>query len=67
MLARLDRSVAAGVRLGWLIQPRKKRVFDVTPGHPAVILEPGATLDGGDVLPGFVLPVAEIFRWLDED
>jgi Uma2 family endonuclease len=67
MLARLNRSVAAGVRLGWLIQPRRSRVFVVSPGTPTVILEPGSILDGGDVLPGFTLPLAELFGWLDED
>jgi Uma2 family endonuclease len=67
MLARLNRSVGAGVRLGWLIQPRRKRVFVVSPGMPTVILEPGSVLDGGDVLPEFSLPIDEIFGWLDED
>jgi Uma2 family endonuclease len=67
MLVRLNRSVAAGVRLGWLIQPRRARVFVVGPGTPTVILEPGSILDGGDVLPGFTLPLAELFAWLDED
>jgi len=67
MLARLNRSVAAGVRLGWLVQPRRKRIFVVSPGIQTAILEPGSILDGGNVLPDFALPVAEIFGWLDED
>jgi hypothetical protein len=29
---------------------------------PTVILKPGDTLDGGAVLPGFSVPVSEIFR-----
>jgi hypothetical protein len=29
---------------------------------PTVILKPGDTLDGGDILPGFSVPVSEIFR-----
>jgi Uma2 family endonuclease len=67
MLARLNRSVEAGVRLGWLIQPRRKRVLVVSPGIPTAILDPGSVLDGGDVLPEFSLPIDEIFGWLDED
>lgn len=67
MLARLNRSVEAGVRLGWLIQPRRKRVFVVKPGGPTTTLEAGSVLDGDDVLPDFALPIAELFGWLDED
>lgn len=67
MLARLNRSVAAGVRLGWLIQPRRRRLFVVRPDQPTLVLEPGAILDGGEILPEFSLPLDELFGWLDED
>jgi Uma2 family endonuclease len=67
MLARLNRSVAAGVRLGWLIQPRRSRAYVVIPGTTTTILESGSVLHGGDVLPGYSLPLAELFGWLDED
>src|ERR1043165_186041 len=55
----------AGVRLVWMIDPRKRTVAVYTaPDAPAVILDETQTLDGGSVLPGFTLPVAELFARL---
>ena len=64
LTARLDRLVTKGVKLGWLIQPRKSRVFIVRPGQPVRIVELGEILDADPVLPGFALPVEELFGWL---
>jgi Uma2 family endonuclease len=52
----------AGVCLVWLVDP-KKRVVDVytAPDQP-VRLRVGQSLDGGDVLPGFALPLRELFE-----
>jgi Uma2 family endonuclease len=52
---------AARVRLVWYVYPesREVRVY-VTPGQVKVLGE-ADTLDGLDVLPGFRLPVAELF------
>jgi Uma2 family endonuclease len=65
--ARLSWCVAHGVRLGWLIQPTKNRAYVFRPESPRSILEMGETLDGGEVLPGFELPLAELFGWLLEE
>ncbi len=62
--ARLTRQIEHGLRLGWLIQPRRRRVFVFRAGHPVQSLETGDTLDGHDVLPGFRLPIDEMFDWL---
>src|SRR5438045_3511929 len=54
----------AGVRLVWYVDPERKEV-DVYPrGNPKrkKTVGVGGTLDGGDVLPGFTLPVAKIFE-----
>jgi Uma2 family endonuclease len=51
----------AGVRLVWLIDPTHRTVTVLTPDASPVTLHEGETLDGGDVLPGFAAPVAEIF------
>ena len=56
-----------GVRLGWLIQPRRSRVFVFRPDRPVETLELGGVLQGEDVLPGFALPLSEMFGWLVED
>ena len=48
----------AGARLGWLIDPINRRVYIYRAGHPEPeTLENPATLDGEDVLPGFVFAV----------
>ena len=51
-----------GCRLGWLIDPRKKRVA-IYRSHQAVeILENPSTLSGEDVLEGFTLNLGELFQ-----
>ena len=47
-----------GARLGWLIDPRRRRVYIYRQGQPEpqVLADP-ETLDGEDVLPGFSFPV----------
>jgi Uma2 family endonuclease len=62
--ARLHRCLADGVRLAWLIQRTKRRVYVFRTGEPVAVLGPGDVLDGGDVLPGFELPIDELFGWL---
>jgi Uma2 family endonuclease len=49
----------AKVRLVWLIDPKKRtaRVFSTV--EKSVLIRADQSLDGGDVLPGFVLPLAE--------
>jgi Uma2 family endonuclease len=44
-----------GCRLGWLIDPKNKRVAIYRQGKAIEILEAPTTLSGEDVLPGFVL------------
>lgn len=54
-----------GVRLIWVIDPATSTVTVQAPGEDARILRPGDELDGGDVLPGFSVAVAEIFAQVD--
>jgi Uma2 family endonuclease len=65
--ARMIWCVQNGVRLAWLIQPTKSRVYVFHPDRARTILEPGDSLSGEDVLPGFALPLDEMFGWLIED
>jgi Uma2 family endonuclease len=67
LLARLTWCVRNGVRLAWLIQPSKRRVFLVRSDRAPEILENDAALSGADVLPEFELPLTELFGWLSED
>jgi Uma2 family endonuclease len=56
---------SAGVRLVWLVDPvaRVVTVF-IAPDQSTVLVE-DQMLDGGDVLPGFTLPLRELFAELD--
>ncbi len=51
----------AGVSLVWLVQPRARTVTVYAAGQEPRTLREGDVLDGGDVIPGFRLPVADIF------
>ena len=49
-----------GARLGWLIDPRRRRVYIYRQGQPEPqVLDDPETLDGEDVLPGFSFPVRQ--------
>jgi Uma2 family endonuclease len=52
----------AGVKLVWLVDPKKKTVRVYTAVDQFVLLKEDQTLDGGDVLPGFSVPIAKLFR-----
>ena len=52
--------IAAGARLGWLIEPRQRRVVIYRPGQEPEILDNPAVLYGEDVMPGFEFRVAEL-------
>ncbi|MCC6802900.1 MAG: Uma2 family endonuclease, partial [Anaerolineae bacterium] len=51
----------AGTKLVWVISPHMKTVIAYRQ-HGITAYDLNGTLDGGDVLPGFSLPVAAIFR-----
>lgn len=56
---------SAGVRLVWIVDPRDETVAVYTGPENPVILGSAATLDGGEVLPGFALSLAELFGELN--
>lgn len=58
---KLEEYMQSGCRLGWLIHPKTKRVAIYRQGQPVEVLESPTTLSGEDVLPGFVLNIAEIW------
>jgi Uma2 family endonuclease len=63
--ADIDRKIgiyrAAGVPLVWLVDPFKQTVTVYAVGAEPRTLQGTDTLDGGDVLPGFALPLAQLF------
>lgn len=54
-----------GVRLVWEIDPEARTVTVYTGVNAFEALTAADTLDGGDVLPGFRLPLADLFAELD--
>ncbi len=46
----------------WLVYPREKKIAVHFPDGTATTYESGATLSGGDLLPGFTLDVAWVFQ-----
>lgn len=50
-----------GVRLAWVVRPAARAIDAYREGREAVTLGEGDDLDGGDALPGFACPVAEVF------
>jgi Uma2 family endonuclease len=56
----------AGVRLCWCVDIRNRTVAVYTsPDNPQIFSEQ-QTLDGGNVLPGFTLPLGPLFAELDQ-
>ena len=53
-----------GVRMVWVIDPMRKRI-EVIGEAGRLLLDEENTLDGGDVLPGFSVSVAEVFEGID--
>lgn len=53
--------LANGARLVWLVYPAQRIIEIYTPDADVEILIVGDQLTGGDVLPGFTMPVAEVF------
>ena len=61
MKRKLGEYSAAGVRLVWMVDPRKRTVRVYATVNQSVLIKEGQSLDGGAVLPGFVLSLDELF------
>ena len=53
--------VASGTRLVWVLYPRRKQAIVHRASGIATPLWEEDSLEGGDVLPGFTMPLAELF------
>jgi Uma2 family endonuclease len=62
-LAKMEEYMDNGCLLGWLIDPKHKRVAIYRQGQPVEILDNPKILLGEEVLPNFVLDVSSIFGW----
>ena len=59
MQRKMERYIANGAQLGWLIDPYHRRVYIYRPGVPVTMLEDPETVSGDPILPGFVFAVRQ--------
>ena len=59
---KVEEYLAFGVRFVWVVRPTCRTVAVHRPGEAVKILTGDDALDGGDILPGFTLPLAKLFR-----
>lgn len=52
----------AGTKLVWIVDPDARAVAVFTDPNTHTVLTEADTLDGGTVLPGFILPLADLFN-----
>ena len=61
LFRKIDDYIANGTKIAWLILPEDQCVFVLAPNAPMGTALTGETLDGGDLLPEFRIPVDELF------
>lgn len=66
MQRKLREYFEAGVLLVWYVDPKSRTAQVFTAADRGVTLHEGETLDGGVVLPGFRLPLSQLFAGFDE-
>ena len=59
---KVQRYLAAGTRLIWAVRPERQAVVVYAPVREPMELGIGDELDGEDTVPGFRLPISQIFR-----
>lgn len=59
---KLEEYIANGAQLGWLIDPLQRKVWIYRPNAEPVCLDNPASVSGEPELPGYFLPLAEIWR-----
>ena len=65
VMEKVEEYLAAGVRLVWVVDSQRRKAYVFRPDRPSRTLAAGDSLEGEDVLPGFVLSLAELFSELD--
>src|SRR5262249_16743913 len=65
MAVKRQEDLAGGVELVWEIDPAGRTVMVYTSATESTTLTETDTLDGGTVLPGFTLPLQQLFAELD--
>ena len=66
MERKLSDYFAAGVAAVWLVYPKTREVVVYSSPNTSMTLRGDDALDGGELLPGFSVPVAQLFAELDQ-
>jgi Uma2 family endonuclease len=61
VLAKVHEWLDAGCRAVWVVDPQTRTVAVHRSRNEIAVLQSTDTLSGGDLLPGFSVPVSEIF------
>jgi Uma2 family endonuclease len=61
VLAKAHLYLESGTRCVWVVEPRRRRVHVFTTGAAPRVLSESDTLEDDDLVPGFSLPLAELF------
>ena len=61
MERKLKEYFEAGVRMVWMVDPKKRTVRVYTAIDQSILLDERQSLDGGTILPGFVLSLKDVF------
>ena len=62
MRIKAEKYIAYGTRMVWLVFPDEQEVEVYLPGEDVKTVKLDGVLDGGAVLPGFILAVQDIFK-----
>jgi Uma2 family endonuclease len=62
LINKMEEYIENGAALGWLIDPKKRRVYIFKPGKEVVVLEDPKVVSGDPLLPGFQLEMGEIWQ-----
>jgi Uma2 family endonuclease len=58
---KVEQYLQSGSRQVWIAYPKTKRIYVFRPGTQPMVLDETQTLEGGDLLPGFSMKVADLF------
>ncbi len=58
---KVDQYLVSGAKQVWIVSPNTKRVYVFSPSSQPRIYDETQTLDGGDLLPGFSVKIADFF------
>lgn len=62
LMDKIDEYFAAGVRRVWVIYSKQSKVYDYDSPTRVRVLQLGDELDGGTILPGFRMPLTQLFE-----